>query len=82
MFDTIAKYPSAIGSALARGKRLAKNDAVLQRSDLDALTFVAYQGPFPWQVDGDYLGEVERLEVRYVPDCLTLVVPRDRAASK
>jgi len=73
---------SAIGSALARGRRLSKNDAVLQRADLEALTFVAYQGPFPWQVDGDYLGEVERLEVRYVPDCLTLVVPRDRAASK
>jgi diacylglycerol kinase family enzyme len=73
---------SAIGSALARGRRLSRNDAVLQRADLEALTFVAYQGPFPWQVDGDYLGEVERLEVRYVRDCLTLVVPRDRAKSK
>lgn len=66
---------SAVGAALTGGKRLAKNDAVVQRADLEALTFVAYQGPFPWQVDGDYLGEVERLEVRYVPDCLTLVVP-------
>ena len=31
--------------------------------------------PFPYQVDGDYLGEVERLEFSYEPDCLTLVVP-------
>jgi len=80
MFTRLEIAPTifAIGSALAGGKRLAKNDAVLQRADLEALTFVAYQGPFPWQVDGDYLGEVERLEVRYVPDCLTLVVPRNR----
>ncbi|MCJ7438776.1 MAG: hypothetical protein MUP97_13570 [Acidimicrobiia bacterium] len=80
MFTRLEVGPTiaAIGSALARGKRLSKNDAVLQRADLETLTFVAYQGPFPWQVDGDYLGEVERLEVHYVPDCLTLVVPRAR----
>lgn len=66
---------SAAGSAMVSGKRLAKNDAVVQRADLEALTFVARHGPFPWQVDGDYLGEVERLEVRYVPDALRLVVP-------
>jgi diacylglycerol kinase family enzyme len=39
---------------------------------------VANHGPFPWQVDGDYLGEVERIEVRYVPDALRLVVPAER----
>ena len=66
---------SAAGSAMVRGKRLSKNAAVLQRADLDALTFVAHHGPFPWQVDGDYLGEVERVEVRYVPDALNVVVP-------
>jgi diacylglycerol kinase family enzyme len=78
MFTRLEVGPtvSAVGSALVTGNRLAKNDAIVQRADLDGLTFVAYQGPFPWQVDGDYLGEVERLEVRYVPDCLTLVVPK------
>jgi diacylglycerol kinase family enzyme len=69
---------SAAGSAMVRGKRLAKNDAVVQRADLDGVTFVARHGPFPWQVDGDYLGEVERLEVRYVPDALNVVVPVPR----
>jgi len=69
---------SAAGSAMVRGKRLAKNAAVVQRADLDGLTFVAHHGPFPWQVDGDYLGEVERLEVGYVPEALTLVVPTAR----
>ena len=31
--------------------------------------------PFPWQVDGDYLGDVDRLNVAYRPDCLTIVTP-------
>jgi diacylglycerol kinase family enzyme len=31
--------------------------------------------PFPWQVDGDYLGEVDHLTVAYRPDCLTIVTP-------
>lgn len=35
--------------------------------------------PFPYQVDGDYLGEVGQLEFRYEPDSLTLVVPVTRA---
>jgi diacylglycerol kinase family enzyme len=74
----VATTLSAAGSAMVRGKRLSKNDAVVQRADLDALTFVAHHGPFPWQVDGDYLGEVERLEVRYVPEALNVVVPPPR----
>lgn len=32
-------------------------------------------GPFPYQVDGDYLGEVEELVFRHHPDVLELVVP-------
>lgn len=72
------KTLAAAGSAMLRGTRLAKNDAVLQRADLGALTIVALHGPFPWQVDGDYLGEVERLEIRYVPDALVLVMPTAR----
>jgi hypothetical protein len=39
------------------------------------MTIVANHGPFPWQVDGDYLGEVERLKIGYEPDALTLVMP-------
>lgn len=69
---------AAAGSAMLRGTRLAKNDAVVQRADLAALTVIALHGPFPWQVDGDYLGEVERLEIRYVPDALVIVMPTSR----
>lgn len=35
--------------------------------------------PLPYQVDGDYLGETDRLVVRRVPDALRLVVPLDPA---
>ena len=31
--------------------------------------------PFPYQVDGDYLVVVRRLDIAYVPDALTLVAP-------
>ena len=36
---------------------------------------IASEEPFPYQVDGDYLGDVKRLDVAYVPDALTLVTP-------
>ena len=36
--------------------------------------------PFPYQVDGDYLGEVDRLQFRHEPNALNLVLP-DLAAS-
>ena len=66
--------PAAL-SAMTRGRRITRQRGVLQRADLHRLTLVANHGPFPWQVDGDYLGETERIEVRYEPDALTLVVP-------
>jgi diacylglycerol kinase family enzyme len=77
MFNRLEVGPtlSAAGSAMVTGRRIDKNDAIVQRADLDGLTFVAKHGPFPWQVDGDYLGEVERIEIRYVRDSLRLVVP-------
>jgi len=66
-------------SAMARGRRLQHHADILQGADLVSLELVAHGSPFPWQVDGDYLGEVERLQVRYEPDSLTLVVPGDGA---
>jgi diacylglycerol kinase family enzyme len=32
--------------------------------------------PFPYQVDGDYLGETRRLAFGYVPEAVDLVLPR------
>jgi len=72
--ETRVLLPAALSAMLA-GSRLDHADAIVQLADLDKLAFEAIGSPFPWQVDGDYLGEVERLEVRYEPDCLTLVIP-------
>ena len=36
--------------------------------------------PFPYQLDGDYLGEVTRLEFSHVPDAVQLVFPGGPAA--
>ncbi len=35
--------------------------------------------PFPYQVDGDYLGETNRLEFAHVPNAVNLVRPRPTA---
>jgi diacylglycerol kinase family enzyme len=72
--DVGVLLPAAL-SAMTRGKRLERDQRIVQLQDVEGLTFVANGRPFPWQVDGDYLGEVERLEVRYEPDALTLLIP-------
>jgi diacylglycerol kinase family enzyme len=46
----------------------------VQRTDV-AHVEISADRPFPWQVDGDYLGEVPCLSVSYEPDCLTIIVP-------
>lgn len=43
--------------------------------DLDELVVEANES-FPYQLDGDYLGDVTRLEFRHVPDAVNLVYPR------
>jgi len=37
---------------------------------------IEHETPFPYQLDGDHLGEVTRLEFHHVPDAVQLVVPR------
>jgi diacylglycerol kinase family enzyme len=70
----LATLLGAAASALRSGRRLRRDRMVDQRSDLDVLTVTGH-GAFPYQVDGDYLGEVEQLTLRYEPDCLDLVMP-------
>ena len=60
--------------ALLGGDRLIRDPRVVERHDLERLTVTGH-GPFPYQVDGDHLGDAERLDLAWVPDVLTLVVP-------
>jgi diacylglycerol kinase family enzyme len=65
---------TAAGSALGSGRHLRHSNKIDRRVDVDSLTLVGHR-PFPYQLDGDYLGEIERLELKYVPDCIDLVLP-------
>ena len=64
-----------LGSALGSGRALRANRHVSFHADVTHVEIDGY-GPVPHQVDGDYLGDIEHLDVRYVPDVLSLVVPR------
>jgi len=61
-------------SALNGGQRLMHHPKVAQRMDVRSVTVTGY-GPFPWQLDGDYLGDTERLTISWQPDALTIVMP-------
>ena len=61
-------------SALNGGQRLMHHPKVAQRTDVRSLTVIGFE-PFPWQVDGDYLGDTEHLKISWAPDALTIVMP-------
>lgn len=70
--DTILRVA---GAALAGGgkvQRLGKR--VDARTGVTAID-ISGHGPFPYQVDGDFLGDVEDISIRYEPDVLDLVLP-------
>jgi diacylglycerol kinase family enzyme len=61
-----------------RGGGVEPTEYLDEQVDLDEL--VVEPGPtgepFPYQLDGDYLGDTTRLEFRHVPDAVRLVFPR------
>jgi diacylglycerol kinase family enzyme len=60
--------------AFVRPNSVGGHRDVVHRDGVDRAT-IASETPFPYQVDGDYLGDVRRLDVAFVPDALTLVMP-------
>jgi diacylglycerol kinase family enzyme len=56
------------------GSKLRNSRHVDYRPAMLACT-VSSDRPFPYQVDGDFLGHVRSLEFRYEPDALRLIVP-------
>jgi diacylglycerol kinase family enzyme len=64
-------------AALGFGPPVARHRQVDYRPDITTATVVGH-GPFPYQVDGDFLGEIDRVELRWEPDMLRLVVPFPR----
>jgi diacylglycerol kinase family enzyme len=68
------RFLGLVASVLRRGSHFRRHPTVDYRPDLAEATVVGH-GPFPYQVDGDYLGESERLAFRHEPDSLTVIVP-------
>jgi diacylglycerol kinase family enzyme len=61
-------------SAMGTGRFLRTRRSIVRRSGVRALT-VEGRGPFPYQADGDDLGDAEHLTVGYEPDAITVVLP-------
>jgi diacylglycerol kinase family enzyme len=61
-------------SAMRSGKFLRSRRGIAHRHDLDSIS-VEGRGPFPYQVDGDDLGDADNLDIGYEPDALTIVLP-------
>jgi diacylglycerol kinase family enzyme len=75
-FRTLRLVPllGIVASALGSGQRLRASRLTDYRTDLAAVR-VSGHGSFPYQVDGDYLGETTELRFRHEPEVLDLVVP-------
>jgi diacylglycerol kinase family enzyme len=64
-----------VGSALlTNGRRVTRHRLVDYRPDVTEVTVEGY-GAFPYQVDGDHLGDTEHLVLHHEPDALDLVLP-------
>ncbi|MEO6570356.1 MAG: diacylglycerol kinase family protein [Ilumatobacteraceae bacterium] len=74
-FRTMEVLPllRGLGSAL-RGGGVATSEHLVEWRDVSRFT-VSHADPFPYQVDGDHLGSVTRLEFDHVPDAVQLVFP-------
>ena len=71
-----ARTMRIIGSSLGSGKHLRHNRWTDYRHDLGSVTIEGY-GPFPYHVDGDHLGDPERLVITHAPAVLDLVMPEE-----
>lgn len=74
----LATLAGVFGSTLRTGARARHHPKTVFRADVDELRVVG-RPTFPYQLDGDYLGEVEVLRIRHHPGALRLVVPRPTA---
>lgn len=64
-------FPLMIGSALIGGSYLRRHPRTAFRSGVRDAEITGPE-PFPYQLDGDYLGDVTSVHLRYEPDVLTL----------
>jgi diacylglycerol kinase family enzyme len=74
-FRSLAAVPFlATLTRILRGRPIKPGSTVDEHHDVSALEIDAAR-PFPYQVDGDYLGETRRLRFEHRPSVLDLVLP-------
>jgi diacylglycerol kinase family enzyme len=75
-FRSLGLWPllRGVSSALGFGRDVRRLKHLDIRTDLERIV-VDGHGPFPYQVDGDYLGETDRLVFEHKPEILKLVMP-------
>ena len=71
---TFASLVPALAKALRGGGLPTGSPNLVVRRDVRSVV-VEHPEPFPYQVDGDHLGETRLLRFSYVPDAVGLVVP-------
>ncbi|MFN8018113.1 MAG: diacylglycerol kinase family protein [Acidimicrobiales bacterium] len=70
------RFLKVMAKALRADGSLGRDRWIHYRPDVDALVVEGIDGrPFPYQVDGDFLGEIDRIELRHEPDVMDLVLP-------
>lgn len=76
-FRTMQVLPilRGLGGAL-KGGGVTTSEQLVEWTDVSRMT-VSGAEPFPYQLDGDYLGAVDRLEFEHVPDAVQLVFPAE-----
>ena len=63
-------------SAMASGRFLRARHGIVHRHGLEELRVRSRsEAGFPWQVDGDDLGDTDELDITHEPACLRLVLP-------
>ena len=66
------------GATVASAILVTKTADLRYQRDVNRMV-VEHEEPFPYQLDGDYLGDVERLQFDFVPDAVRLVFPASAA---
>jgi diacylglycerol kinase family enzyme len=69
----------ALAAAFRGGLSKDRSRHVTVARDVQAATITGFR-PLPYQLDGDYVGEAEQIELRWAPAALALVKPLDAKA--
>ena len=71
---TLGTLLPVLGSAFGEGVKAGRSKYVSLLQGLDGATIKGYR-PVPYQVDGDYVGESDHIELRWEASALSLVLP-------